>query len=84
MPETDDEWEAEVRGFLENYEFPCFGAWDGFHVYITTMLKNSYSFKKQYTMTNLGLVGYNKRFLYAGVGAPGSTHDATLLRKSLI
>ena len=84
MPETDDEWEAEVRGFLENYEFPCFGAWDGFHVYITTKLKNYYSFKKRYTMTNLGLVGYNKRFLYAGVGAPGSTHDATLLRKSSI
>ena len=25
-------------------------------------------------MTNLGLIGYNKRFLYAAVGAPGSTH----------
>ena len=24
------EWESEVKGFIENYEFPCVGAWDGF------------------------------------------------------
>ena len=35
-------------------------------------------------MTNLGLVGYNKRFLYAAVGAPVSTHDTRLLKVSLI
>ena len=35
-------------------------------------------------MTNLDLVGYNKRFLYAAVGAPGSTHDARLLKESSI
>ena len=28
----------------------------------------------------MGLVGFNKRFLGATVGAPGSTHDARLLR----
>ena len=27
-------------------------------------------------MSNLGLVSYNKKFLYYAVGAPGSTHDA--------
>ena len=31
-------------------------------------------------MSNLGLVGYNKRFLYCSVGAPGSTHDSRMLR----
>ena len=31
-------------------------------------------------MNNLGLVSYNKRFLYAAGGAPGSTHDARLLK----
>ena len=71
LPETDAEWETELRGFLENYEFPCVGAWDGFHVYITP-----------YSMTNLGLVGFNKLFLYAAVGAPGCTHDARMLRYS--
>ena len=35
-------------------------------------------------MTNLGLIGYNKRFLYAAVGAPGSTHDARLLKEPSI
>ena len=35
-------------------------------------------------MTNLGFIGYNKRFLYAPVGGPGSTHDARLLKESFI
>ena len=35
-------------------------------------------------MKNLGLVGYNERFLYAAVGAPGSTHDARLLKESSV
>ena len=30
LPATDAEWEQELRGFIENYEFPCVGAWDGF------------------------------------------------------
>ena len=35
-------------------------------------------------MTNLGLIDYNKRFLYTAVGAPRSTHDARLLKVSSI
>ena len=35
-------------------------------------------------MTNLDLVGYNKRFLYTIVGTPGSTRDALLLEESSI
>ena len=81
---TGKEWQNEIRGFLENYEFPCVGAWDGFHVYINSQLKNHFSFKERYSMTNLDLIGYNKRFLYAAVGAPGSTHDARLLKESSI
>ena len=30
----------------------------------------------------MGLVGYNKRFLFAAVGAPGSTHDARMLKST--
>ena len=71
LPTTDEEWQNEIRGFLENYDFPCVGAWDGFHVYINSHLKNYFSFKKRHSMTNLGLIGYNKRFLYTAVGAPG-------------
>ena len=54
---TGKEWQNEIRGFLENYEFPCVGAWDGFHVYINSQVKNYFSFKKRYSMTNLGLIG---------------------------
>ena len=35
-------------------------------------------------MTNLGLIGCNKHFLYAAVGVPESTHDARLLKNSSI
>ena len=33
-------------------------------------------------MSNMGLVSHNKRFLYAAVGGPGSTHDARMLRNT--
>ena len=26
LPETEQEWENEIKGFIENYEFPCIGA----------------------------------------------------------
>ena len=32
-------------------------------------------------MANLGLVGYNKRFLYDAVGGLGSTNDARLSKE---
>ena len=32
----------------------------------------------------MGLVGFDKRFLYATVGAPGSTHYARLLRHTFL
>ena len=35
-------------------------------------------------MTYLGLISYSKRFLYAAVGAPGTTRDASLLKESSI
>ena len=60
---TDEEWQNEFRVYLENYEFPCVGTWDGFHDYINSQLKNYFSFRKSYSMTNLGLIGYNERFL---------------------
>lgn len=84
MPQSRTEWKEELRGFLENWEFPCVGAWDGFHVYVSTHIKNYFSFKKRYSVTNMGLIGHNKRFLWAAVGAPGSTHDSRLLKSCAI
>ena len=81
LPSNEDEWKAELNGFLEDWGFPCIGAFDGFHVYTS---RNFYNFKKPNSVTNMGFVGANKRFLWAGVGAPGSVHDSTLLQSSPI
>lgn len=82
LPGSKEEWKAELTSFLQDWEFPCVGAWDGFHVYINCHLKNFFSFKKCYSVTNMALIASNKRFLWAGVGAPGSIHDSTLLQSS--
>ena len=42
-------------------------------IYVSTKLTNFYSYKKRYSVINMGFVGYNKRFMWAAVGAPGST-----------
>ena len=41
LPRTSKEWSQELQGFLENWEFPCVGAWDNFHMYVSTTLKIS-------------------------------------------
>ena len=53
-------------------------------MYTSRNLKNFYNFKKPNSVTNMGFVGANKRFLGAGVGAPGSVHDSNLLQSSPI
>ena len=46
MQKNDDEWKEELlKGFIENYEYPCVEAWDAFHVYVSSKLKNFYNFK---------------------------------------
>ena len=53
IPQTDQEWEAKLKGFIENYEFPCVGAWDGFHLYVGFKLKSYFSFKKRYVQSRI-------------------------------
>ena len=36
LPETDERWEAEVCGFIENYSFPAVSVWDGFHIHVNS------------------------------------------------
>ena len=79
MPSTEQELINEIKGFIENYEFLCIGAWDNFHVYVCSKLKNHYNFKHRYSTSNMGLVGYNKCFLDLTVVTLGSTHDARFL-----
>ena len=54
--------------------------WDAFHIRSNSKLKSNYSLKKKYTINNLSLPIYKKRFLYAAVGVPGSTHDTRMLK----
>ena len=63
LPTSEDEWKDELKGFIENYEFPCTGAWDGFHVCISSKLKNFYEFKQRYSVSSKALVGCNKWIL---------------------
>ena len=49
---TNIEWEMEIREFLENHKFPTIGAWDGFHVQVSSKLKSYHSFLKKYTVNN--------------------------------
>ena len=62
MPSTGEKWINEIKGFIENYEFSCIRAWDGFHVYVCSKLKNHCDFKYRYSISLMGLVGYNKCF----------------------
>ena len=74
MPSTDKEWIEEAIGFIENYAFPCVLTCDGFHVYVGTKLNDFHSFKKTYSFSNMGLIGYNKWFLDATVNTLLMTH----------
>ena len=40
LPQSDEEWRTECKSFIENYEFLCVGAWEGFHVHVATKLRN--------------------------------------------
>ena len=55
LPTTEDGWKAELNALLEDWRFPFVGPWDGFHVYISSNLKNFLNFKKRYCVTNMGL-----------------------------
>ena len=57
FPMSEDEWGKECKNFLENYELPWIGAWDGFHIQAVTSLKDYYSSTNKYTITSMGLVG---------------------------
>ena len=59
---SEEEWVQECKSFIENYEFPCVGAWDGFHVNITTHLKNRYNFKINIPYQSWALLGITNIF----------------------
>ena len=56
MPSTEQELINKIKDFIENYEFPCIGAWDCFHVYVCLKVKNHCNFKHRYSISNMTLV----------------------------
>ena len=54
LPRTGADLASEYKGFIENYECPCVGTLDGFHVHATCLLRNYFSFKSKYTITSVG------------------------------
>ena len=62
LPRNTHEWIQELESFLEDWEFPCVGAWDRFHIFVCSKLKNYFSFKKRYFESSIGFIGSNKRF----------------------
>ena len=53
LTRTDEEWEVELKGFSENYDFSCLSDRDGFHVYFSSKLKPYFSFKKRYVKSRI-------------------------------
>ena len=47
LPRNLREWSQELENFLTNWEIPCVGAWDGFHAYVSTKLKNFSQLQKK-------------------------------------
>lgn len=45
-------------------------------------VKANFNFQKKYTINNLTPTSYNKRFLYAAVGADGGINDGEMLKES--
>ena len=41
MHSTEQDRINEIKGFIENHEFSCTGAWDGFHFYLCSKLKGA-------------------------------------------
>ena len=46
LPTTEDRGKAELDAFLKDWGFPCVGAWDDFHVYISSDLRNFLTVRK--------------------------------------
>ena len=59
------------------------GHWTGF-MSMSLVFCGITSVLKANTITSMGLITHNKRFLHLTTDAPGSTHDARLLRYSTL
>ena len=86
FPTSEDEIQHVMGKFGEEWQFSyAFAAVDGSGLPIkcpnggAQAMKQYFSFKGFYSIVLMALVDEEYRFIWASVGAPGSTHDSILL-----
>ena len=89
FPTTRDDYKESMAKFGEEWQFPyAFAAADGSHLPITCphggtqAMKQYFNFKGFYSIVLMGLVDSEYRFVWPSVGAPGNSHDSTLIQST--
>ena len=87
-PETENEVEEAVEGFLQSHGFPqCIGAVDGTHVPVTKPKENATDFinrKGFFSLNVQACVDYKYMFFDTVIKWPGSVHDSRVFANSSI
>ena len=89
FPTSRDDFQESMAKFGEEWQFPyAFAAVDGSHLPIkcpkggAQAMKQYFNFKGFYSIVLMALVDAEYRFIWASVGAPGNTHDSTLMQST--
>ena len=89
FPRTEKDFERSMEEFGEEWQFPyAFAAVDGSHLPIkcpkggAQAMKQYFNFKGFYSIVLMALVDAKYRFIWASVGAPGNTHDSTMMQST--
>ena len=89
FPTSRDDFKESMAKFGEEWQFPyAFAAVNGSHLPIkcpkggAQAMKQYFNFKGFYSIVLMALVDTEYRFIWASVGAPGNTHDSTLMQST--
>ena len=89
FPTSRDDFKESMAKFGEEWQFPyAFAAVDGSHLPIkcpkggAQAMNQYFNFKGFYSIVLMALVDAEYRFIWASVGAPGNTHDSTLMQST--
>lgn len=87
-PRAPDEWRTVAQRFQDRWNFPhCCGAIDGKHIAIKKPSQTGtlyYNYKGFFSMVLLGVVDADYKFIWADVGANGSSSDAGVFNQSVL
>ena len=89
FPTSRNDFKESMAKFGEEWQFPyAFAAVDGSHLPIkcpkggAQAMKQYFNFKGFYSIVLMALLDAEYRFIWASVGAPGNTHDSTLMQST--